>query len=287
MSTAYRGAARWALSAPLLVFMLLVVLFPLTYGFYTSVRERTLFSLEQRFVGLDNYQAVISDPSFWDAMLFTVVFTVVTVAFELVLGVGLALLFNQRFPGKKVLLTFILLPIMVASALIAVMWRLGLNPNIGLVPDLLQLLNIELAPLSSTWVVPTLFTAEILHWTPLVFILCYAGLQAVPGELYEASRMDGAGYWRMHWHIILPQLRPVIAVALFLRAIDAVKSFDLIYVLTGGGPGRTTTNASIYIYQTAFVDGDFGVASAASVVMLLLMLVLVPLVVRQVVSREG
>ncbi len=285
MPTAYHGAARWVLSAPLMIFIALVVSFPLGYGIYTSMRERSLFMEAQRFVGLENYHEVLSDTAFWSALWFTVLFTVVTVGGQVIVGLGLALLFNQKFPGKKPLMTFVLVPIMIASSLIAVLWRLGLNENIGLVPDLLSAFGIDIVLFSETWILPTVFTAEILHWSPLVFLLCYAGLQSVPDDLYEASRLDGASYWRTQWHIVMPHLRPVLAVAVFLRAIDGAKSFDLLYVLTGGGPGTSTTTSSVYIYKAAFVDGNFGLASAASVVMLLLLLVLVPLVVRQVANR--
>lgn len=285
MPTAYRSSARWILSAPLLLFIVSAIVFPLGYGIYTSTRERSLFMEAQRFVGFEHYHHVLTDSAFWSALWFTVLFTLVTVTGEVILGIGLALLFHQKFPAKKPLMTFVLIPIMIASSLIAVLWRLGLNENVGLVPDLLSMLGLDIVLFSETWILPTVFTAEVLHWTPLVFLLCYAGLQSVPEDLYEASKLDGAGYWRTQWHIVMPHLRAVLAVAVFLRVIDGAKSFDLLYVLTGGGPGTSTTTSSVYIYKAAFVDGNFGLASAASVVMLLLLLVLVPLVVRQVTKR--
>ncbi|WP_244971555.1 carbohydrate ABC transporter permease [Paramicrobacterium chengjingii] len=277
----YKGAVRWGLSAPLLIFLVLIVVFPLAYGVLTSVQERTLLTPEVTFTGIDNYTDVLTDGEFWRTVWFTVIFTGVTVAVEVALGLGLALLVSQRFYFKKFFVTVILLPIMVASSLMGLLWRLGLNDNMGLIPALFKLIGTEFHPFSSTWVYPTLFTAETLHWTPLVFLLCYAGLQSFSEEQREAARVDGAGYWRIFWSLVLPHLRPVIAIALFLRLIDTAKSFDIIYVLTGGGPGNSTNTVSLYIFRKAFVDGDFGVASAASVVMLVLLLVLVPVVVRQ------
>lgn len=288
MSSMYKGAVRWALSAPLLIFLALVLLFPLIYGVVTSLQERTLLTPEVTFTGVDNYADVLGDPEFWRTVWFTVVFTGVTVAVELVLGLGLALLVSRRFYFKRFFVTAVLLPIMVASSLMGLLWRLGLNDTMGVVPALFDLVGTQIHPFSSTWVYLTLFTAEILHWTPLVFLLCYAGLQSFSEELREAARMDGAGYWRIFWSLVIPHLRPVIAIALFLRLIDTAKSFDIIYVLTGGGPGNSTNTVSLYIFRKAFVDGDFGVASAASVVMLVLLLVLVPVVVRQAgVKKEA
>lgn len=286
MSTMYKSAARWTLSAPLLIFLTLVVLFPLVYGVATSFQERTLFSPEPAFTGADNYLDVTKDPIFWQTVGFTVLFTGTTVAIELVLGLGLALLVSQPFYLKKFFLTVVLLPIMVASSLMGILWRLGLNENMGLIPALFDLIGIRIEPFSSTWAYPTLFSAEILHWTPLIFLLCYAGLQSFDEAQREAARMDGAGYGRILWSLLLPHLRPVIAIAIFLRVIDSAKSFDIIYVLTGGGPGTSTSTVSLYIFRKAFVDGDFGLASAASVVMLILLLILVPIVVRQAGVRK-
>lgn len=282
----YKSTARWILSAPLLVFIILVVLFPLGYGFYTAFHERTLFSEATPFVGLENFATIVGDKAFWSSALFTAQFSIVTVVLEVVLGLGLALLMNRQFYGKRTLLTLVLLPIMVASSLMGVLWRIGLNDNMGIVPAVFRVVGIDFQPFSLAGVVPTLFAAETLHWTPLIFLLFYAGLQSFPQELTESATVDGAGYWRIVWSLTLPHLRPIIAVALFIRLIDAVKSFDIIYVLTGGGPGSLTTTTSLYIYQKAFVFGDFGLAAAGSVIMLMGMLVLVPLVVRQAGAKR-
>ena len=286
MSKLYGSTARWSLSAPLLLFLVLVALFPLIYGILTSFQDRTLLSPAQTFNGLDNYLDVVQDPAFWEAIGFTVVFTGITVLFELILGLGLALLVAQPFYGKKFFTTAVLLPIMIASSLMGVLWKLGLNEHMGIIPALTELVGLQIEPFSTSWVYLTLFTAEILHWTPLVFLLCYAGMQSFAEEQGEAARMDGAGYWRIFWSLLLPHLRPVIAIALFLRLIDTAKSFDIVYVLTGGGPGNSTSTVSLYIFRQAFVNGDFGVAAAASVVMLVLLLILVPIVVRQAGVRK-
>lgn len=285
-SPTYSRVARWGLSAPLVLFIILLGVFPVSYGVITSFLNRTLLSTDAPFTGFTNYSAVIADPAFWQSVKFTVLFTVVTVSLEVLIGLGLALLIDRPFPLKKTLITGVLMPIMIAPSLIGILWRLALNENMGLIPALFEQIGIEIHPFATDQVMITLFTADVLHWAPFIFLLCYAALQSFPDEIRESARVDGAGYWRTFWSLVLPFLKPVLAVALFIRVIDTARSFDIMYVLTGGGPGSLTSTTSLYIYRKAFVNGDFGAASAASVVMLLLMLLLVPLVVRQASSRK-
>ncbi|WP_166354572.1 carbohydrate ABC transporter permease [Phytoactinopolyspora limicola] len=272
--------SRWVLGAPLLIFLAAVVLFPLGYGLFVAGQDRSLLNPDPSWIGLDNIAAVVQDSSFWRAVRFTVIYTVVVTSVELILGFLLALLFNRRFPGKRLLLSLTILPVMIAPALMGIMFRLLLNQDIGLVPSVLSVFGWEISLFGTDAVVPMLLLLDVLQWTPFAFLLFYAGMQSVPDELYEAASIDGSGYWRSALAITVPLLLPVAVVTAFLRGVDAFRTFDVVYVLTGGGPGDYTTNVSIYIYK-AFSSGNFGIAAAASVVVCLILLPVVPVVVRR------
>ncbi|WP_052207129.1 carbohydrate ABC transporter permease [Sinomonas humi] len=276
-----RGPVRWVLAAPLLVFLALLVVFPIIYGIQSSLTSRTLLDPTPAWVGLGNYATVLTDTGFWHSVLFTLVYTVVVTAVELVLGFGLALLFDKEFPGKKFLLSSVILPIMIAPALMGIMFRLLLNANIGLVPGFLHAVGINTPLLSAGVVIPMLMALDVVQWTPFTFLLFHAALQSVPGELHEAAQLDRASYPRFVSSILLPLMTPTIFIAGFLRAIDAFRTFDTINVLTSGGPGDNTTTLSIYIYKILSA-GNFGTASAAALLVALIMLPLVPIVVRRI-----
>ncbi|MFC9917502.1 carbohydrate ABC transporter permease [Agromyces binzhouensis] len=281
------GITRWVLSAPLLAFLLAFVAVPSVYGLWISLTDRSIMNPNGEFVGLENFATVLRDAAFWNSLLFTVGFTVSTTALILVTGLALAVAMNRRFPGKKALFTVLLLPIMVAPALMGLMFRLTLNGDIGLTANLLAGIGLDLNLFAPSSVIPLLIVLEVAQWTPFVFLICYAGLQSLPEELYEAAALDGAGRWKAFTQITLPLMVPVLVTAAFLRGVDALRTFDVIYVLTGGGPGTTTTTMTIYIYKEAIVNGSFGVGTAASVVVLLVTLPLVPLVIKRIVTQPG
>lgn len=275
-----RGA-RWVLSAPLLIFLLLIVIFPIVSGMQTSFQDRTLLNPDPHFNGVDNFAKVLSDSTFWSSLRFTALYTVAVTIIELILGLGLALLFDRGFPGKRWLLSVILVPIMVAPSLMGIMFRLILNNNIGTIPGLFKVFGIDISLFSGTNVIPLVLILDVVQWTPFTFLLIYSALQSVPQELYEAASIDRAGYWRVVRSVVIPIILPTLVIAGFLRAIDAIRTFDTIYVLTGGGPGTQTTTLSIYIYKI-LSGGDFGVAAAAAVIVALITLPLVPFVVGRI-----
>jgi multiple sugar transport system permease protein len=275
--------ARWILSAPLLAFIALAVIYPIFYGVRTALQHRTLLDPTSSWAGVANFTTVLGDSGFWHAVGFTLQFTLIVTVVELLLGFALALLCDRHFPGKKALLSVLILPIMIAPALMGVMFRLLLNQDIGMFPALLQKAGIHITLFGNHAVVPMLMILDIVQWTPFTFLLFYAGLQTVPRDLYEAAAVDGAGYLRMVRSVLLPLMVPIVLITGFLRAIDAFRTFDVIYVLTGGGPADKTTTMSIYIYKL-FSTGNFGTASAAAVLAALLMLPMVPIVVRRLAT---
>lgn len=279
-----RTTAAAILSLPLILFAAVFVIYPLASGALTAFQSSTLLNQTNELNGIDNFVALFRSDGFAKAAGFTVGFSAVVVAIEMVLGFGLALLMNRAFPGKKLFFTLLLLPIMVAPALLGVMFRLLLNGDIGALPALLDSFGLSVSLFSPDSIIPLLVVLDVLQWTPFTFLIIYAGLQSFPTELLEASAMDGASYFRSLTAIIVPVLKPVLFAAFFLRAIDAIRTFDVIYVLTAGGPGTSTTTLSIYIYKTAFEAGDFGKAAAAALVVLVVLIPFVPFIVRRISS---
>ena len=282
-----RRVAAWVLMAPLLVFAAVFIVYPLVKGIQTSFLGLTLQDPSSPWVGFKNYVQLFTTPGFLRAARFTLLFAILVTAVETALGIGLALLVNRRFPGKRLLFSFLLLPIMIAPALLGIMFRLVLNGSIGLVPAILAKFGLSVSLFAPNSIVPLLVVLDVLQWTSFTFLVVYAGLQSFPTEVLEAAQVDCAGRWRMLVSVILPIMSPVIAAAAFLRFIDAIRTFDVIYVLTAGGPGTMTTTLSIFVYKTAFISGNFGLASAASAVILIVLMPFVPFVVRRIARPEG
>lgn len=275
------------LGSPLIVFALIFVAYPVYQGIQTGFYGLSLQNPQTLFTGLDNFVTVLTDPGFLAAAKFTVLFALAVTTIETVLGFGLALLVNRDFPGKKVFFTMLLVPIMVAPALLGVMFRLLLNGDIGLVPAVLRSVGLDISLFAPNTVVPLLVLLDVLQWTPFAFLIMYAGLQSFPTDVLEAAQVDGAGRLRILRSIIAPIMKPIIFAAVFLRLIDALRTFDVIYVLTAGGPGTKTTTMSIYIYKTAFESGQFGLAAAASTIVMIVLLPFVPVFVKRIANPGG
>ncbi|MFD7157803.1 carbohydrate ABC transporter permease [Kribbella sp. NPDC059898] len=278
---------KWVLGSPLIVFALIFVAYPVYQGIQTGFYGLSLQNPETAFTGVENFRTVLTDPGFRAAARFTALFALAVTAIETLLGFGLALLVNREFPGKKVFFTMLLVPIMVAPALLGVMFRLLLNGDIGLVPAALRGVGLDVSLFAPDTVVPLLVLLDVLQWTPFAFLVMYAGLQSFPADVLEAAQVDGAGRLRTVRSIVVPIMKPIIFAAIFLRLIDALRTFDVIYVLTAGGPGTKTTTMSIYIYKTAFESGRFGLAAAASAIVMVVLLPFVPLFVKRIANPDG
>ncbi|WP_413306641.1 sugar ABC transporter permease [Bacillus sp. 1P10SD] len=278
--------ARWLLASPLILFLLVLVAFPAIYGIFTSTQNMTIGNPDFSFTGIENYMKVLQNEDFWQSMWFTVRFTFLTTVLELILGFGLALLFDRRFPGKRLLLSFILIPIMIAPSLMGIMLRLILNENIGVATYFFTKMGLNVNLFDPSTIVPLLIVLDIIQWVPFTFLILYSGLQTVDHGLYEAAAIDGASYWKTIQKVILPIVSPILLIAAFLRGIDSFRTFDVIYVLTNGGPGNTTTSASIFIYKTAFKDGNIGEASAASILIALMLLVLLSFLLKRLGAKQ-
>lgn len=241
-----------------------VALFPLLYVIYLSFHRRLLIFDISKFVGLENYRFLLQDDRFWNALQNTAYFTGVSVSAQLLLGLGIALLLNRSFRGKDWVRALVLVPWVIPTVVSARMWEWIYNPEFGILNFLLGA-KVNWLGTPGLALHAAIF-ADVWKTTPFVVILLLAGLQIIPRELYQAARVDGAGAWAAFRRITLPLLMPVLLVALVFRMLDAWRVFDVIYVLTGGGPANTTETLSLYAYKMLFQTLQFGYGSALSVV---------------------
>lgn len=276
-----RRVAGWILSAPLLILLAGLLIWPMYLGFKTSITHDVLSEFATYPVGFENYRNLISEPNFWNSIRFTLLFALSATVIELVLGFCLALLFDRVFPGKRVLFSLMLVPIMIAPSLMAVMFRLILNENIGIIPGLLNKIGLSYSIFDQNNIFTSLIILDVIGFTAFTFLLSYSALQNMPAEIYEAAAIDGANRRQTLIRITLPMLRPALAIVFLLRILDSIRTFDSIYILTGGGPGTTTQTVGIYIYKTAFIYGDFGLAASAAIVLVVLLVPFMPSIIKQ------
>ncbi len=266
----------WILLLPALLLLLFVFAYPIARAFWLSLFTQNLGTkLQPVFSGLDNYMRMAGDGRFWQSFWTTTIFTSTSVVLELLLGLGIALVLNQQFFGRGVVRTSAILPWALPTALIGLGWRWIFNDQFGVVNDIL--LRTGLINSGINWLgEPTLamiavIFADVWKTTPFISILILAGLQSISPDLYEAHAIDGATPWQSFRQITLPLLLPQILIALLFRFAQAFGIFDLIQVMTGGGPGGATEVVSLYIYSTVMRYLDFGYGAALVVVTFLLL----------------
>lgn len=276
-----RKVAGWLLSAPLLLLLSALLIYPVYLGIQTSMTHDILSEFETYPVGLENYRNLISEPNFWGSIRFTLIFAFTASIVELILGFALALLFDRIFPGKKILFSLMLVPIMIAPSLMAVMFRLILNENIGIIPGFLQMIGSSYSVFDQNNIFFSLVALDVIQYTAFTFLLAYSALQNMPSEIYEAAAIDGANRRQTLIRVTLPILKPALAIVFLLRILDSIRTFDSIYILTGGGPGTSTQTVGIYIYKTAFIFGDFGLAASAAIVLVLILTPFMPFIIKQ------
>lgn len=282
-----RGLAlRWRFLVPLFVALLLVDGFPLVYAFIGSF-QRFLLSgadLSRPFIGLDNYGAFLGSGAFGNAAWNTLVLSVSVVTLETLIAFGLALLLV--LPGLRFrtgYLLILMVPLLLSPVAVGLSWRLILHPDLGILNWALGLFGIpKMAWLGdAALALPTIVAVDIWHETSALVLMFYAGLTALPREPLEAARVDGASRWQSLRHMTLPLMAPIIVVAVLIRLVSAVKTYDLIYILTRGGPGTATETLSYLIWRTGLAGPlDIGQAAAGSVILLLAIVVLTVLLLR-------
>ncbi len=259
---------------PAFFLLTLVALFPLLYGFILGLmRKMPVFGIAQ-FVGLDNFLFLFKDLRFQQSLWTTVRFTLISVPLELGLGLGLALLLKNKVAGSPLLKITLMIPWAIPTVVSARMWEWIYNPEYGLLNYLLQqcgLLNNSVNWLGHPfWTIPALILADVWKTTPFAALLLYAGLQTIPEELYESAKIDGANFFKQFGYITLPLLFPVILIVAIFRTMDALRIFDLVYVMTAGGPANISETLSVYAYKLLFQTLQFGYGSAVSIAIFLI-----------------
>src|SRR6476646_4047609 len=274
-------AGPYLLLLPAAVALAGVSLYPLFYGVRASV-TRYLYGRDYGYTGLDNYRHAFDDPFFRDALWTTAKFVVCTVTIETLLGLGLALLVSRELRFSGPIRVGLILPMTIAPVVVGVMWRLIYDSGVGVTDPLFQALGLsapEMLSHNGTAFIAVV-VVDVWEWTPLIFLILLAGLQSLPQEPLEAALVDGAGRVRLFFDHTLPLLVPVLLVAIVLRTIDAIGTFDQIYVLTQGGPGVSTQLISIYAYNTAFQFSQYGLAAAMLIALLAMVALLMIAAVR-------
>ncbi len=260
---------------PALIVIFAVIIFPWLFTIWMSLNDWQM-GMQQSFVGLSNFQTLATDNRFLETIPRTLFFTILSVAAPLILGVFAAEVFHQRFPLRGLLRGIFILPMMTTPVAIALIFIMMYHPQIGVLNYLLSLIGIppQLWVYDKNTVIPALVLVETWQWTPLVMLIVLGGLAALPTDPYESALIDGASRWDMFRFITLPLVMPFLMVAIIIRTIDALKSFDIIFVMTQGGPGTASETINIYLYLQAFAFFNIGHASAVVIVFFVIILAL-------------
>jgi ABC-type sugar transport system permease subunit len=269
----------YALVAPLVVLLLAVTAYPLIYNVWNSFHHVNLSIVGPRtFAGVSNYTKMFGSSEWRSALYRTAAFTAISVFLEAVFALGLALMLHRKFVGRGILRAAILIPWAVPTVVSATLWKTMFDPRSGFVDYLLGVHTTWLAGTWTSWV--AIFVADAWKNVPFMAIILLAGLQVIPSEVYEAARVDGANAWQSFRRMTLPLLRPALAVALIFRTLQAFLVFDVIYIMTGGGPGTSTETLSYINWQQFLVNTDFGYGGAQAVVLVLIALAIAAVYVR-------
>ena len=268
---------RWtgvAFLVPAVTLLATVSLYPILALLWLSMHRRVLpFEIDQ-FIGVGNYALLLVTSRFWNSVAVTMYFTIISVAIEIILGLVIAILLSSPFKGVAWVRAAVMLPWAIPTVVTAKMWDWIYQPQVGVLNYALQAMHVTTAPIhwlgSPSLAIHAAIIADVWKTTPFVVILLLAALGMIPRDLYRAAAVDGASRWQAFWHITLPHLKTILVVIVLFRVVDAMRVFDLLYAMTGGGPANTTETLSIYAYKILFQTLQFGYGSALGVVMFLL-----------------
>jgi multiple sugar transport system permease protein len=274
----WRPPSYWPFIVPALVVVLAVIIFPWLFTIWMSMNEWKVGS-PTTFVGVTNYLRMPNDPRFVEAVVHTIYYTALSVILPVVFGTLAAVVFHQNFAARGFLRGVFIMPMMATPVAIALVWTMMFHPQLGVLNYMLSLVGIppQLWVFNPNTVIPSLVLVETWQWTPLVMLIVLGGLAAIPTEPYESAQIDGASVWQVFRYITLPLITPFLFIAAMIRMIDAVKSFDIIFAITQGGPGSASETINVYLYSVAFVYYDLGYGSAIAVIFFLLIVALAAL----------
>jgi multiple sugar transport system permease protein len=259
---------KYLMIAPAILILLLVGLFPLIYSLIVSFQNITMTDVDTSFQGLLNYEQLFSDGRLWEALGHTALITAIALPLELIFGFLLAQLFLDKMPGRQIFVALLVLPTVLSPIVAGATWRLLFDVRFGPIGQIISFFAGH--PVTILWTVnpafvyPAIIFCEVWQWTPFMFLLLLAALSNVDQSQLEAAELDGASHWRILRKIVLPAIKPVIAIAVLIRGLDLFRIFDIIWALTEGGPGTKTETISLYTYVIGFVQFDTSYTAAVA-----------------------
>jgi len=277
---------KYLLVGPAIFVLLLIGIFPLIYLLMVSFQGITMTETATDFVGGRNYAQLFDDARMWEALLHTVIFTAIALPIELLLGLAMAQLFLDRIPGRQVFIALLVLPVVVSPIVSGATWALLFDHRFGPINQIIGWFTGDtkaiLWTINPILVYPAIIAAEIWQWTPFMFLLLLAALANVDKSQLEAAAIDGAGWWRTFFRIVLPAIWPVMAIAILIRGLDLFRLFDIVWALTKGGPGTMTETISIFTYVKGFQQFETSYTAAVAFLVIILLSVVVMLALKRV-----
>lgn len=276
---------KYLMVAPGILIMLLVGIFPLIYSLVVSFQNITMTDTDTSFHGLLNYKQLFKDVRLWKALGHTALITAIALPLELIFGYLLAQLFLERMPGRQIFVALLVLPTVLSPIVAGATWRLMFDVRFGPIGQIVNYFAGE--PVTLLWTVnpslvyPAIIVCEVWQWTPFMFLLLLAALSNVDPSQLEAAELDGASYWRVLRQIIIPAIKPVVAIAVLIRGLDLFRIFDIIWALTEGGPGSMTETISLYTYVIGFTQFDTSYTAAVAFLVVALLTIVVTFVLRR------
>ena len=276
---------RYLMIAPAIFILLLVGIFPLIYSLIVSFQNITMTEVDTSFAAAMNYKQLFNDTRLWQSLMHTATITAVALPLELIFGFLLAQLFLDKIPGRQIFVALLVLPTVISPIVAGATWRLMFDVRFGPIAQILSAIAGE--PVNIIWTVnpyfvyPAIIICEVWQWTPFMFLLLLAALSNVDQSQLEAAEIDGASYFRVLRQIVLPAIKPVVAVAVLIRGLDLFRIFDIIWALTSGGPGSRTETISLYTYVIGFVQFDVSYTAAVAFLVIALLTILVTLIIRR------
>ncbi|WP_158734585.1 carbohydrate ABC transporter permease [Alteribacillus sp. YIM 98480] len=270
------------LLTPTFILLAAVTIFPILYALYVSVMNFDTFGNSSGFAGLKNYMDIFASSTFWNAIFITLLYTALAVSIEIFLGFNLALMVSKDGKAMTYLRWLLIIPMMLSPLVVAVVYLLMMNTDMGILNYMLQSIGLPKINFlgEPTTAFLSLIFVDVWQWMPMCFLIILAGLQALPRDPFEAAEIDGASKFQVVRFVTLPMLKPIIVVALVIRTMDALRTFDQVFVLTQGGPGRATETISFLMYRASMKNSDFGFASAGLFIVLIITIIISTMLIR-------
>ena len=277
----------YAFVMPVIGLLALTIIFPLSFSLWVSLHRYNIIQTVRPFIGFGNFISLFKDNIFYSSVILTFGYSIVVVAVEIALGYLLAKLFLERSKFSGIGTTLLLTPMLMAPVVVGLIWKFMFEPEIGILNYLLSLVNIpNVAWTSQKWTaILSVGIADVWQWTPFCFLVILAGLRGVDKEVIEASDVDGVNLWQREINVVFPSLKSIMSIIILIRFIDAFRTFDLIYILTRGGPGISTYVLSIFAYMTGLNQFEIGKATAIALILLILIIISTNLITRLMIGR--